>query len=168
MASILDAITGISYPTRTVDIYVAFELLAQLGEIENEISFLGNSAADKKRLKELETQQTKLIGEIQDQKWSFTLQGLPSEVVKTIFKKNHRKIKEAYEATDATNREVVIRSVAKATAPGGEQVEFTDEQLGQFLDALPSAIEEKFVNTVNLLSEDSVRYEYKVTDPNFS
>ena len=65
-------------------------------------------------------------------------------------------------------RDLIVTSIVKVKNYADEEAEFDKESLGKFLDAIPEDVYRRFSETTDQLSGDSLRYEYTVTDPNFS
>ena len=65
-------------------------------------------------------------------------------------------------------RELIVTSIVKVKNNADEEAEFDRDSLGKFLDAIPEDVYRRFSDTTDQLSGDALRYEYAVTDPNFS
>ena len=80
--NILDAISGITYPEKTILIPTDFNSLNRIGEIELEIAALKNGEDNPELVKE----QAELILKVKDTSWEFTIRGLPKSVIDSIGK----------------------------------------------------------------------------------
>lgn len=77
MVNLLDAISGVTYPEKSILIPTDFKTLQRIGELELEIAALRNGEDSTKLVKE----QAGLITQVRDTSWTFTLRGLPNSLV---------------------------------------------------------------------------------------
>lgn len=161
---LLDAISGITYPEKSVIIFPDFEAMNRIGELGLEAAALSEKDADLNN--ELLAEQEALQKQVWDTRWVFTLRGLPRSIVEVVGKK-HLRMKDVQERIGAVNEELVLRSVAKVVNAADEEMEFDDEALAEFFKVIPQDAYFKFVEAVNELSGDSLKYESQVLDPNF-
>lgn len=164
MVNLLDAISGVTYPEKSILIPTDFKTLQRIGELELEIAALRNGEDSTKLVKE----QAGLITQVRDTSWTFTLRGLPNSLVDVILKAKRAKIKDQVAQTKEFVRELIVTSIVKIVNSADEEAEFDKDSIGKFLDAVPEDVYRKFSETTDQLSGDSLRYEYTVTDPNFS
>lgn len=164
MVNLLDAISGITYPEKKILIPTDFRSLNRIGELELEISALRNN----EDTTELEKEQAELVQTVKETSWEFTLRGLPSKLVDSILKSKRAKIKDQIQQNKEFVRELIVTSVVKVKNHADEEAEFDKDVIGQFLDSVPDDVYRKFSETTDQLSGDSLRYEYAITDPNFS
>ena len=162
--NILDAISGITYPEKTILIPTDFNSLNRIGEIELEIAALKNGEDSPELVKE----QAELILKVKDTSWEFTIRGLPKSVIDSIGKSKRAKIKDVATQNQEFVRELIVTSIVKVKNNADEEAEFDRDSLGKFLDAIPEDVYRRFSDTTDQLSGDALRYEYAVTDPNFS
>ncbi len=164
MVNILDAISGVTYPEKPILIPTDFKSLGRIGELEVEIAALKNGEEGTELLKE----QAELIVAVRETSWEFTLRGLPSSLVDAIMKAKRAKIKDPVTQNKEFVRDLIVTSIVKVKNYADEEAEFDKESLGKFLDAIPEDVYRRFSETTDQLSGDSLRYEYTITDPNFS
>ena len=166
MANLLDIVAGITYPEKEILIPTDFKTLSKIGELELEIAALGKDA--EKEYEALTKEKAELVSTVQDTSWTFTLRGLPSSLVKSIFNSKRSKIKDPSVRAEEINREIIVTSIVRVVDHAQGPTEFDNDSLGKFLDAVPGDVVDKFLRTAEELSGKSLQYEYTVTDPNFS
>lgn len=164
MVNLLDAIQGVTYPEKTILIPTDFKSLNRIGELELEIAALRNGEDSVDLVKE----QAELVLKVKETSWEFTLKGLPSKVVESIMRAKRAKVKDAIQQNKDFVRELIVTSVVKIKNHADEEAEFDKDSVGAFLDAVPDDVYRKFSETTDQLSGDSLKYEYTITDPNFS
>lgn len=163
--SLLDVISGITYPEQEVVIFTDLAALEKFGALEEEAAKLGEEDFEKNNA--LMEEQEALKAQIMESKWTFTLRGIPRSILEVIGKKYSR-TKDVSERIEEINTEIVLRSVVSVTGSGDENIGFDEDTLKEFFGAIPADVWAKFTNAANILSGNSLRYEQKVLDPNFS
>lgn len=166
MANLLDIIAGITYPEKDILIPTDFKNLGRLGDLELELASAKDDQSEEYAA--LVKEKADLTALVQSSVWTFTLRGLPSSLIDSIGKSKRARIKDPQERVNEFNREVLITSIIRIVGSDQEPVDFDNISVGKFLDAVPEDVVKKFQGVMEELSGDSLKYEYTVTDPNFS
>lgn len=163
---LIDAIQGVSYPESTVTLYMNVPAIRELEVVEADLRALpegdeeGENALFEKRAELIEAARKSAI--------HIEMKGLPRSVVNAMTKKAIAKIKDKNEQAEAVNKEFVLRSIVKIVDSEGRKASFDDAGLMKFFESLREPDWEKILGTANELSFQTLKYEQKVTDPNFS
>lgn len=163
---LIDAVTGASYPESTVTIYLNLPAIRDLEVVDADLRALaegdeeGETALFEKREELLEAARKSAI--------HIEMKGLPRSVVNVITKKTLAKVKDKLDQAEAVNREFVVKSIVKIVDSEGRKAEFDDEALHKFLGALRDPDWNRLLDAANRLSFETLKYEQKITDPNFS
>lgn len=165
---LLGALEGTSYPTKTLPLYLNMNAVKAYKELGEEAAVLTNSEEDAKRNDEILTEQAELREKILNSTLYVELQGLPRSVVGAITRKIEATVKNETDRTEAINNALIVRSIVRITNHAGQTAPLTDEALETLLSKMTASVSMQFLSTMNELSFAALRYEGKVTDPNFS
>lgn len=164
---LLDAIQGVSYPESVVTIYLN---PAAIKEIESFDSQLENVDPETEVDEEnaLFEKRAELIEAARKSAIHIGLKGIPRAIVNALTKHVIATVKDKNEQANEVNRQFVIRSIVGITDSEGRKANFDEDNLNQFLQALREPDWERVLGSANELSFRTLKYEQKVTDPNFS
>lgn len=161
---LLDAVTGISYPETTVSLYMNLAAIRNLEAIDEALKVANGEEEEN----ELFSRRSELLEAVRKSALHIELKGVPRAIVSAMTKKIVATIKDRNEQADTINKQFLLKSIVKVMDSEGREANFDDEALEKFLGALREPDYDRLLQAANELSFQTLKYENKVTDPNFS
>lgn len=164
---LLSAVQGISYPTSVVSIYLNVKAIRDLEAIEDALRAI-NPETEEDEETSLLAEREALLEQARKSAVHIEIQGVPRSILNAIVKQTMAKVKDRVEQAETVNEKLLLRSITKITDSEGRSANFDDEGLKALFKAMREPDFARLVDSVNELSYTTLKYEERVTDPNFS